>query len=261
MAIVSVKVHAPGSTIVLDSPQLGNALSMEMVEQLEQAFDDLHQEKKVRFVILAGTGKHFCSGMNLRQLHETRKQSELQTTDDLHDHWVRISDLLQKILRFPKPILAAVDGDALGAGFALALAADMIIAAEGSRFGSPAARVGLIGGVLAPLLHFRGGGAVAANLLLTGRFLEAEEALKMSLVSEVVRADQVWVAAERLGKLCAAGPAESIQLTKRLLNETIGEQLHSLLTIGAGMGATACSTESAAEGLSAFIEKRPPQWP
>lgn len=265
MAIVSVKVHAPGSTIVMDYPQMGNALSIEMIEQLEQAFDDLHQEKKVRFVILAGAGKHFSTGMNLRELHESTRSvgggHHGLPSDDVHDQWVRVSDLLQKILRFPKPVLAAVDGDALGAGFGLALAADIIVAAEGARFSSPAARIGLIGGVVAPLLHFRLGGSVAANLLLTGRSLGTEEAKQLGLVSEVVRADQVWVVAEQLGKLCSAGPAESVQLTKRLLNETIGEQLHSLLTIGAGMGATACSTESAAEGLRAFVEKRQPTWP
>lgn len=261
MSNISIKVHAPGSTIVMERPQMGNALSLGMVEELEQAFDDLHQEKKVRFVILAGAGDHFCTGMDLRELHRARQKSDVSVDDELHDLWVRLADLLQKILRFPKPVIAAVDGETLGAGLALMLAADIAVASEKSRFGSPAARVGLIGGLVAPLLHFRAGGGVAANLLLTGRTIDAEEALRCHLVSEVTRADQVWVAAERFGQLCGRAPRESIQLTKRLLNETIGETIQSQLTIGAGMGATSCSTESAAEGLAAFTEKRDPEWP
>lgn len=261
MSSVSIKVHAPGSTIVMERPQMGNALSLTMIDDLEQAFDDLHQEKKIRFVILAGSGDHFCTGMDLRELHQTRQRHDVSADDVLHDTWVRLADLLQKILRFPKPVIAAVDGETLGAGLALMLAADIAVASEKSRFGSPATRIGLIGGLVAPLLNFRSGGSVSANLLLTGRSIDASEALRLQLISEVVRPDQVWVAAEHLGKLCARGPRESIQLTKRLLNETIGEQIQSQLTIGAGMGATSCSTESAAEGLTAFHEKREPEWP
>ena len=261
MSYVTVKAHAPGGTIVMDRPEMGNALSLEMVEQLEQALDDLHQEKKIRYVILTGAGHQFCTGMDLRELHQLRSSDSPEASDQMHDLWVRIADLLQKMLRFPKPLIAAVDGNAMGAGLALMLAADIVIASEKSTFVSPANHVGLIGGLVAPLLTFRVGGGVAANMMLTGQTLDAQQAAGAHLVREVVRSDQVWVVADQVGKQCAAGPAESIQLTKRLLNETIGETIVSQLVIGAGMGATACSTDAGAEGLAAFNEKRSPVWP
>lgn len=260
MSDVSVSVHAPGSTIVMNRPQSGNALSRSLVQSLEQAFDDLHQEKRVRYVILTGSGSHFCTGMDLKELHKIREQ---ETTDSLHamyEDWERIAELLQKMLRFPKPIIAAVDGDALGAGLALALAADLVVGTDRARFGAPAQLHGLISGLVAPLAAFRLGGSIAARLILTGKPISVGLAHSWGLVTQETSSDQVWVAAEILGQSCSAGPSEAMQLTKRLLNESIGETLSSHLTIGAGMGATACSTESAAEGLRAFTEKRPPVW-
>lgn len=261
MSLVSVKVHAPGGTIVMERPQTRNASSRSMVEELDRALDDLHQEKRVRAVILTGAGSDFCSGMDLRELHATRQQDDFQSLSQLHADWVAVADLLKKILRFPKPVIAAVDGDALGGGLALALASDLIVASEGARFAAPATQWGLISGLVAPLLAFRLGASAAARLLLAGDALDAPQAEAAGMVSRVVRSDQVWVAAEQLVRQCALAPAESLQLTKRLLNETIGEMLDGQLTIGAGMGATACSTESAAEGLAAFAEKRPAVWP
>src|SRR5690606_27663965 len=131
------------------------------------------------------------------------------------------------------------------------------IASAGSRFVAPANQRGLISGLVAPLLVFRLGASAAARLLLAGDALDASQAEAAGMVSRVVRSDQLSDAAEGMVHQCATAPAESLQLTKRLLNETIGESLDAQLTIGAGMGATACSTESAAEGLAAFAEKRP----
>jgi enoyl-CoA hydratase/carnithine racemase len=261
MANVSVKVHASGGTIVMDQAATGNALSRSMVQGLEQAIDDLHQEKRVRYVILTASGRHFSTGMDLRELHQVRSQETAESLLTLHQDWSLLAELLQKILRFPKPIIAAVDGDAVGAGLALGLACDLIVATERSRFSAPAQNVGLISGLVAPLATFRLGGALAARLLLTGDFIAAAEAHHWGMIARLCTSDQIWVTADALGNSCARGPAEAVQMTKRLLNESIGEALHMQLTIGAGMGATACTTESAAEGMRAFVEKRLPVWP
>lgn len=261
MSLVSVKVHAPGGTIVMQDAPTRNALSRAMVEAIDQALDDLHQEKRVRAVIITGAGSGFSSGMNLKELHAARERDDRQALAELHADWVRVAELLQKMLRYPKPLIAAVDGEAFGAGLALALGSDLVVASERARFAAPAATHGLIGGLVAPLLVFRLGAATAARLLLAHESLGAAEAQAAGLICTPVRSDQIWVAADNLARQCATAPAESLQLTKRLLNETIGETLASQLTVGAGMGATACSTESAAEGLAAFSEKRDAVWP
>jgi enoyl-CoA hydratase/carnithine racemase len=261
MPQVSTKIHRPGATILLDQSSKANSLSPNLVGELDQALDDLHQEKHVRFVILAGAGEHFCSGLDIAMLHQATTAEDPAAAQRVYEYWARVADLLAKMLRFPKPIIAAVDGHAIGAGLALMLAADVAIASDRSRFGTGAIRLGLISGLAAPLLNFRVGAAVAAQMLIASEPIEANRALAHGMIAEIVSSDQIWVAASQYGARCDAGPAESFQASKRLLNESIGEQLFSQLTIGAGLGATACSTAAAREGLAAFVEKRPANWP
>lgn len=262
MAEVDVKVHAPGGTIVMQRPERGNALSYSLLQGLSEALDDLHQEKRVRYVLLAGKGPHFSTGMDLKELHGVASQGdESKPVDALHRNWEMLADLLLKILRYPKPVIAAVDGHALGGGFALALACDLVVASTRAEFGAPAARRGLVGASVAPLLWFRLGGAVASRMLLTGGNMDADRALAVGLACDMVSADHIWATADALGQQIAEAPTESIQMTKRLLNESIGEMVLSQLTIAAGMGAASASTAAAEEGLKAFLEKREPEWP
>jgi methylglutaconyl-CoA hydratase len=114
--------------------------------------------------------------------------------------------------------------------------------------------------MVAPLLVFRVGASQAANLLLTARIIEPTEAHRIGLFHEVVKGDFVWARAQEIAGEIAASAPESLQLTKRLLNETIGEHLGTLLTAGAADSATARTTEAAREGLAAFLEKREPKW-
>ncbi len=115
--------------------------------------------------------------------------------------------------------------------------------------------------MVAPLLNFRIGGGMAANLLLTGKTIDATEAARLNLFHEVVDEDLVWARANELAGQLSQAAHESVTLTKRMLYETIGEQLTTLLAAGAAANATAKTTEAAVEGVSAFVEKREPQWP
>lgn len=260
-AAVVVQVKPPSGTIKLDQPDRCNALNREAIDDVSQAFFDLHQEKKVRAVILTASGTNFCSGLDLKQMHETTAGDPQTALDTWQQDWTQFRDLLETMLRFPKPIIAAVDGAVLGAGFGLMLAADLVVAAPAAQFGVPAVRRGLISGVVSPLLCFRGGGKTASRLMLTGESIDADEALRLNLIDEIVDPSQIWVRSHELAGQCAASPAEAIQLSKRLLNETVGEELMMHMSVGAAMGATACTTEAAAEGLAAFSERREPRWP
>jgi methylglutaconyl-CoA hydratase len=112
----------------------------------------------------------------------------------------------------------------------------------------------------APLLSFRIGAGQAGRLLLTGQTIEAVEARQIGVFHELTSADTVWARAMQLAKECAAGAPEAIQLTKRLLNETLGENLSTQLSAGAVMEATARTTEAAGEGISALLDGRSPEW-
>jgi methylglutaconyl-CoA hydratase len=227
--MIRVKVTAPTGTIILDRADRCNALNREMVEQLRQALDDLRQEKRVRGIVLTGAGPHFCAGLDLYQLHETI--SEPDSLNQWFNDANGLKELYEEMLQLPKPIVAAVDGAALGSGLGLVLASDLVIASQRATFSSPAARHGLVSGK------------------------------NLGIVHHVVTADHIWVRASNWVDSIAKGAPESVQLSKKILNETIGEQLFTWLASGAAAMATSLTTEAAGEGLAAYVQKRPPQFP
>lgn len=257
--LVRIHLQPPSASVILQRPDKRNALSRELLAELQQAFGDLHLERRVKAVILTGAGTSFCAGMDLAEMQATRGQP------DAYARWAEDTEayleLLLAMLRFPKPIVAAVNGPALAGGAGLVLASDVALAADSARFGLPEAKRGLVAGVVAPLLAFRCGGGHAAYLMLTAREVDAAEAHRLGLFQEVVAGDKLWPRAVQVVEEIAHSAPEALLLSKRVLNETVGEQLLTLLVAGAAASATARTTEAAAEGLAAFLEKRPPQWP
>jgi enoyl-CoA hydratase/carnithine racemase len=173
---------------------------------------------------------------------------------------VAYQDLIETMLRFPKPLVAAVNGPAVAGGAGLVLACDIVLAATGATFGFPEARRGIVAGLVAPLLVFRIGAGHAARLLLTGDTIDSEEARRIGVFHEIASEDHLWPRAQEIAGECARCAPEALQLTKKLLNETIGEHLSTLLAAGAAASATSRTTEAAVEGLAAFMEKREPKW-
>jgi enoyl-CoA hydratase/carnithine racemase len=228
------------------------------LSELDQALDDLHLERAVRGVILTGAGTAFCAGMDLAEMLATSRQPDPHTR--WHEDVVVYRDLLEKLLRFPKPVIAAVNGAALAGGAGLVLACDIVIAARTATFGLPEPRRGITAGVVEPLLVYRAGAGQAGYLLMTSKIIDAQDAFRRGLFHELIDSDRLWARAKEVVQDCARGAPSALQLTKRMLNETIGEYLQTLLSAGAAVSATARTTEAAAEGLKAFSEKREPCW-
>lgn len=256
--LVKLNKHIPSGTIMLNRPKKRNALSRSLIAALQQALSDFHQERQVRAVILTGAESVFCAGMDLTEMQETAK------LDDPHPQWhadaVVYRELIETMLRFPKPIIAAVNGPAVAGGAGLVMACDLVVATPEAKFGFPEPRRGIVAGLVSPLLAFRVGGGHAARLLLSAMSIDAEEAHRIGLYHELVKSDLIWARAHELAVECAKSAPEAMQLTKRMLNETIGEHLGTLLAAGAAVSATARTTQAAAEGLAAFFEKREPKW-
>lgn len=259
MNTLKLKKTAPSGTIVLNRPEKRNAITREMIADLAQALEDFHGEKTVRAVILTGAGSAFCAGMDLAEMQAAAAQPD--AWQRWHDDAVAYRELVDRMLQFPKPIIAAVNGPALAGGLGLVLASDLVVSASEATFGLPEPRRGIVAGIVSPLLVFRVGASHAANLLLTARTIGSEQATRIGLAHEVVAADMTWVRAHDLAQEVAKSAPEAILLTKRLLNETIGEHLGTMLSAGAAASATARTTEAAAEGRAAFLEKREPKWP
>jgi methylglutaconyl-CoA hydratase len=261
-ALVEVKVTENVGTIILNRPDHGNSLVRIMIDQLSDALDDLYRERRVRAIILTGAGDAFCEGTDLEEINDVSQhnsewsESEDRWGEDAADY----RDLILRMLETTKPIISAVNGAALSGGAGLVMASDIVIASEQGTFGLPDPRRGLVAGVVAPLVCHRLGAGHGARLLLTSAIIDATEAMRLGIFHELVPNHKVWARAVEIARECAEGAPQAIQLTKRLLNETIGEQLQTQLTAGAVMQATAFTTEAAQEGIAAFLEKRKPNW-
>ena len=261
MQYIDVKIHDNIGTILMDRTDVRNALNPQLVENLRQAISDIHQEKRVHAVILTGSGEHFCSGLDLRVMKEICELPGGEAMEQWHTIWSQLTGLYEDLLRLPKPVIAAVDGMATGAGLGLALASDVILPTTEAKFCAVAVRRGLVGGSTAALLAFRAGAAVAARMMLTGTPITAQESHRLGLCLAPVASQQVWVTAAEVARQCSQAPREAIQATKRVLNESIGETLMMQLSAAAAGSAAVCTTESAAEGIRAYLEHREPEWP
>ena len=255
-SIVDVRKNIPSGTIVINNPKLANAIPAFGYLQLRQALDDLHQEKSVRAIILTGSGNVFSSGTDLKQLN-TELQREAQAS---HQDIQLLNELLLAMLRFPKPIIAALNGPAIGSAAALALGCDFVIAAKQATLQLPEVKLGLAAGSAATMLNFRVGAAIAARYSITGQPISAELGSQMGLIHDVVEEDLVWARAHQLAVEIESTSSQSIQMTKRLLNESVADQLETQLQVSGAMTAAARTTSHANLGVNAFLQKETPEW-
>jgi len=257
---IEVRVDGVVGTIVLNRPDRRNALTRAMLAELVQALGDLHLEKRVRAVVLTGAGTAFSAGMDVHEMHSLADLPDQEKQQQWGDAAEAYRDLVVEMIELPKPIIAAVNGPAVAGGAGLVLASDIVVACDAAQFGFPDARRGIVAGVVGPLAAFRVGAGPAARLLLTASLFPASEAFRLGIYHELIDSNRLWVRAAALAEECAAAAPEALQLTKRMLYETVGEQLSTQLSVGAAMSATSQSTEAAREGLAAFVEKRRPEW-
>jgi len=258
---IRVRVDGAGATIILDRPQRCNAINRSMVGQLEAIFDDLQQEKRIRVITMTGAGDYFSSGTDLIEMAtamDRRDQHgllELGVMQGFHTDVKAMQNLLEVILRTPKPVIAAVNGPALGFGAALVLASDLVLAGPTAELGWPETRWGLAPGLSAPLLRRRLNVGQAAALLCFGRRVDAELGLRLGLIDQQVDAELLWAMSQHKAEELAEFGPHAISLTKRLLYETIDEDLFSQLAVGAANTAAARTTLEAIEGVTAFTHR------
>ena len=199
--VLRINVHGHTGTIILNRPERRNALLRGLLRSLTEALADLHLERRVRAVVITGAGSSFCAGMDLAEMNETSQSKDPRA--QWHEDAVQYLELVETMLRFPKPLIAAVNGPAVAGGAGLVLACDIVVAADDARFGFPEARRGIVAGLVAPLLVFRIGAGHAARLLLTASLIDAQEAYRIGVFHGLVPADHVWPRATELAGECA----------------------------------------------------------
>ena len=255
MPNVRLGIDAAVATLTLDRPDALNALTIALKEELLAAFDAVAADHAVRAVVLTGAGRAFCAGQDLRERLEP-DAPPLET-----EIRVRYNPLIRAMRALPKPIVGAINGVAAGAGASLAFACDIRIAAEGATFLLAFGRVGLIPDSGATwLLPRLIGGAKAAELSLTSEPLSAVDAERFGLVTRVVPGDALLAEAHALAVRLAAGAPRAHALTKRALAASWDASLEDQLETEAILQGEAGGTADHAEGIAAFLERRPPRF-
>lgn len=245
------------ATITLNRPEVYNAFSDQLTTELADALKNAARDNDVRVLIITGAGKAFSSGQDLGELKERYQPGYVpELSKDLRK---RYNPIIEAIATMPKPVIAAVNGVAAGAGCSLALACDMRIASDKASFTEVFVNVGLIpdsgSTYFLPRLV---GHARAMELCCTGRKVDAEEAERIGLVNRIVPADELMDETRKLAGTMAALPGRAIALTKRLLNQSMTNDLSDQLEAEAFDQETAGKSEDHMEGVTAFLEKRKP---
>lgn len=243
-------------TITLDRPK-ANAIDVPTSRLLYAAFERLHNDPALRVAIVTGSGRFFSAGWDLNAA------SEGEAIDVVHSPGGFAG--LTEFFSLDKPVIAAVNGMAMGGGFELALAADLIVAADNAVFALPEVTLGLLadsGGILR--LPRRLPQAIAREMLLTGRRMGADEAARWGLVNQVTAADTLMDAAQALARQIVAAAPLAITALKQVLRATemqsVQEGFGTLRSGAVEAYQAMLSSHDAQEGPRAFAEKRPPRW-
>jgi 2-(1,2-epoxy-1,2-dihydrophenyl)acetyl-CoA isomerase len=241
------------STITLNRPDTLNALNSTMRAELLAALKAAARDDAIRAVVITGEGRGFCSGADLRGGAGERAFRKVLTTE--------YNPLVTAIRELPKPVIAAVNGVAAGAGVSLALACDLVYAADEARFMLAFVRIGLVpdSGATRTLVRALGRHR-AAQLAFTGDPLSAADAAAAGLINGVVPGNQLAGHVAGIAQRLAASPTRAIGLTKRLINQADGPGQPEGLAMEAALQELAGRTADHAEGLAAFAEKREPRF-
>lgn len=249
-------------TLTLNRPELRNPISdMEMVTAMLAALEQLENDAEARVAILTGAGKGFSSGGNINEMKPGGTLNTGSPVATRAGYKKGVQRLPLAFAALEVPVIAAVNGAAIGAGCDLTCMCDLRIASENARFAESFVKLGLIAGDGGSWLLPRViGWSKAAEMALTGDMIDAAEALACGLVSQVVPQDQLMDAARALAMRIAANPSHAVRMTKRLLWEGRRSDLASLLEMAAAMQAAAHTTHDHAEAVDAFLEKRAPDF-
>ena len=247
-------------TLTLDRAELRNPITdADMVAALVGALERVHRDRTVRVGILTGAGTAFSSGGNLRQMGAAARERPPVETRQEYDTGVQL--IPRAFEAIDVPMIAAVNGPAIGAGCDLACMCDIRIAAKSARFAESFVKVGLVpGDGGAWLLQHAVGYSKACELAFTGDALSAEEALACGLVSKVVPDDELMSAARALAARIAANPPHVVRLTKRLMLHSRQNGLESVLQLASAMQSLAHATQDHVEAVEAILDKREPRF-
>ena len=242
------------TTLTLNRPRQYNALSGEMLTELQTALDDIGQDDSIRVVIIAASGKAFCPGHDLKEMRSSEEREFHQALFN------QCSKMMLTINQLQQPVIARVNGIATAAGCQLVANCDLAVASEEARFAVSGINVGLFCSTPAVPLSRNMGRKQAMHMLLTGDFISARTAQQYGLVNEVVPANELEQATTALAQKIVAKSAHAIKLGKDMFYRQLPMDLSDAYAYAAERMTCNLDSHDAREGIDAFIEKRKPEW-
>jgi isohexenylglutaconyl-CoA hydratase len=234
-------------------------MNQRMMAEIGAAVDHLASATASRIVVLRGAGGHFCAGGDLNTMRNPPPPGR-NGHDPEQDRYRLFGDVLTRLNRLPQAVIAVVEGTCVGGGFGMAACADLVIAATSARFGLPEPRHGFIPSQIIPFLVRRMGEAAVRRIAVTASVIDAEEACRLGMVNLLAQDGELeHVLSRELGNLRRAAP-RAVAAVKHLVLDSSERALEPVLDDGAASLMELLRGEEAAEGIAAFLDKRPPSW-
>ena len=264
MEQLTLETRSPGvAVLTLDRPDRLNALSQVLIGELHDVFDQLAADRSTTVVVLTGAGRGFCAGVDLQEMGSAEGSEALRGPMRGMATQEHLSTLITHIRRIPQPVIAAVNGAAVGGGMALACACDVRVASASARFGTQFIKVGVSGcdvGISYTLPRLVGASR-AFELILTGRIIGAEEAERIGLVSRVTADGEVVDAAVEVAEIIAGHSPFGVWMTKEVLWANLdAPNVETAMHLEDRTQILAINTGDFKEAAAAFVEKRPPRF-
>ncbi|MBA3045497.1 MAG: enoyl-CoA hydratase/isomerase family protein [Candidatus Thermoplasmatota archaeon] len=243
-------------TVTLNRPEIHNPFDEKMISELTDFFKSVNQNNTARAVVITGAGKSFCAGADLNWMKRMGQYSHEENVYDATD----LSRMFQALEDIEIPVIAKVNGAALGGGAGLACACDFVIASEKAKIGFSEVKLGLLPGVISPYVIDRVGAKRATQLFITGERLEAELARKLGLFDDVVEPDDLNGVVDRFIRQIMTGGPQAVKECKRLARTGAHMERGEFKKYCINAIAIIRASPEGKEGVTAFLEKREPKW-
>ncbi len=243
--------------VTLNRPDVRNALNEVMISELSDIFADPDNYEGINCIILTGTGSSFCSGADLSYLKSLQGMTFAEQKHDSDN----LLTMYKSIYYFSKPVIGLINGPAIGGGCGLASICDFVLASKSAKFGYPEVKIGFTPAIVSVFLVYSLGYRKAKEMLLSGRIMDAQEALDYGLVTRLESPEKLMDAGISLANEIGKNSPTSMSLTKNFINSLQQHNsIDELLQESADFNARSRFEDDFIEGISAFIEKRLPQW-
>ncbi len=252
---LTLDYDGPLALVTLNRPDKRNAISYELIDELLRVLQEA-EKSTAQVIILTGAGKAFCSGMDLDNLRAITGRTPEENRSDS----ATMARLFRTLYEFPKVTIAAVNGPAIAGGCGLATLCDFTVASTEARFGYTEVRIGFVPAIVSTFLLRQVGEKQARDLLLTGRILAPDEALRLGLVNEIVAPEKLRERTRELAASLLQNSPASMLATKRLLQRYSSAELDEQIAAAVVENARIRTTEDFREGVNSFLEKRNPHW-